>query len=82
MIKNIAFNLYGSGIVISSLIEMRNVNIELDKKTESKKANGNKNTDYTDYTDYTMTTIGGMMIGATNGVFWPITLIGRVLTKI
>ena len=69
---NAAKYIYGGGILGGSILELRNTNILLDNKVK----NGKK----VDTIDYTMTSVIGICEGTYNGLFWPITLLGRILT--
>lgn len=68
-ISNIALGIYGTGIVVSSIIGIREHNLKIEKyKKEGRKI---------DYTDYALESFGGLMIGGFMGTLWPITVIGR-----
>ena len=69
LISNIALGIYGTGIVVSSIIGIREHNLKLEKyKKEGRKIY---------YADYAMESFGGLMSGGFMGTIWPITLIGR-----
>jgi hypothetical protein len=75
LIKNIAIGIYGTGIVISSMIGIRQQNLRLDKRKK-------KGDTTIDYADYLINSCGGLMIGTYTGLFWPITVLGRALVMI
>ena len=68
---NSAKYIYGAGIVGSSILELRNENISLDNKVKNGKS--------VNALDYTMTSVLGIMVGTYTGVFWPITILGRIV---
>jgi hypothetical protein len=70
LISNIALGIYGTGIVVSSIIGIREQNLKIEKyKKEGRKIY---------YSDYAMESFGGLMSGGFMGTIWPITVIGRV----
>jgi len=66
--------IYGLGIGVSTIYEIRNKNIILDKAIKDGKE--------VKYTDYAMNSLGGLFSGAYLGLFWPITIIGRASVKL
>jgi hypothetical protein len=73
-VKKIITSVYVAGIGVSSLIGIRELNIETDTK--------NKQLRKVDYSDYAMQSAFGFMVGTYTGLFWPITVVGRLSVKL
>lgn len=68
---NAAKYIYGAGILGSSILELRNANISLNNKVKKGKS--------VNTIDYTMTSMIGIIEGTYNGMFLPITLLGKII---